>query len=1136
MLIFITAFISNSCFSQTTADSTVIGDSLIRQKAPLVSEKSKEKNVVIFHTPEQAALIRAIDNPVGLYNGNPEVSYNLYTLKDGVIELPITLQYNTSGIKVAEEASWVGLGWDLNLGGMIVQEAVGEFDIPEHLTTDLSYNTEPTNHEGYTLLNYRQGDKGQHSSFVQYATEGGVQPDVFYYRFPGHSGKFFIDYRDNSIHQLNIDKSVHIERIHDTAWLITTEDGTRYYFEDEGYSWFHGASDGRSSRKWALSATEYINGQSVGYYYSRNAITSISKSETQEVLHTPIPGLGVGTRYANIYYSETRCEGNELVLDSIRTDHYCIRFEKDLRDDLQNGTLLRRMVIESNDKSYAFRKSFTFNHCYSESENEGNYWTSQVINSDQAKKRLQLLSVDEEGIDGSKLRLLEFSYNDFNKLPPKTSYAVDYWGFYNGGLDNSGMIPSLATLYGEAFDSSCMMVGDASVSRAPSVDFCKYGMLKCIKFATGGVMEYVYEPNTFNTSWKIINKEEYSHIPECPRPIKKLANLKCSNSVNDTNSFYTHVSENEEYWMEYYICKGLNTWKDLIGTKATIFDKPPHIIEQHLFDGNETGDYIKGSIRVTTKKGELYFSIALPHTLPDQNANPTSGHAYISATIYKRDEHSDIPSALLPSYSVGCGLRVKAVNYYDNENDSLPLYTTAYEYPEDSIPNGRLHIPIAFHRFYPNVCYSVERKAGSVLEDIFGIGSKELTLSSQNLISAPYSTIGSLVGYSKVIVRHLKNGEDEGYEEYHFSNSQETGNSSCGIQIPNVEKGDLTATTCYDKHGNILKTTRNTYSLADEHFYYGVTATNLLNRVPEFYTLPGGSQYIVEHPAHHPYTIIDFDGRYQFMQYGIRSFQKLLTATTVTTDSVTMREEFRYDSKGQVSEKSWTDSQGHQNMERYTYPHNFSYGIYGTMKAQHITGLPVECKQYSDGKLTDGTLHEYVRTGSLNGDPVIMASAVRSKTLASPSATDEPMTASNSAELYPRREVEFLKYTIDGNPVQVKINGEEVVYLWGYGGLYPVAEIRGSDYSRVQTALGISPLTFSVQNGLDEARLESIRNRLSSASITTYSYIPLLGMISKTLPNGEKVTYEYDSFGRLTCVKDKEGNVKETIQYHYRKE
>lgn len=67
-------------------------------------------------TPTVASFMKNIDHPVGLYHGNPEISHTLYTLKDGDITLPITLNYNASGIKVSEEASWVGLGWNLNMG------------------------------------------------------------------------------------------------------------------------------------------------------------------------------------------------------------------------------------------------------------------------------------------------------------------------------------------------------------------------------------------------------------------------------------------------------------------------------------------------------------------------------------------------------------------------------------------------------------------------------------------------------------------------------------------------------------------------------------------------------------------------------------------------------------------------------------------------------------------------------------------------------------------------------------------------------------------------------------------------------------------------------------------------------------
>lgn len=79
--------------------------------------------------PTTASLKKAIDNPVGLYTGCPNIQYNIFTLHDGKIEIPIILSYTASGIKVNEEASWVGLGWNINVGGMITQSAVGCIDL-----------------------------------------------------------------------------------------------------------------------------------------------------------------------------------------------------------------------------------------------------------------------------------------------------------------------------------------------------------------------------------------------------------------------------------------------------------------------------------------------------------------------------------------------------------------------------------------------------------------------------------------------------------------------------------------------------------------------------------------------------------------------------------------------------------------------------------------------------------------------------------------------------------------------------------------------------------------------------------------------------------------------------------------------
>ena len=83
---------------------------------------------VVPPSPNAASLGQYADVPVSYYTGIPNISIPLFEVSSGDIKLPITLSYHASGIRVDQEASWVGLGWSLNAGGVITKQKRGVDD------------------------------------------------------------------------------------------------------------------------------------------------------------------------------------------------------------------------------------------------------------------------------------------------------------------------------------------------------------------------------------------------------------------------------------------------------------------------------------------------------------------------------------------------------------------------------------------------------------------------------------------------------------------------------------------------------------------------------------------------------------------------------------------------------------------------------------------------------------------------------------------------------------------------------------------------------------------------------------------------------------------------------------------------
>ena len=83
---------------------------LYEQKGTIVWDKDKSSENLNMSYLNLAAP-EAID-----YTEGPMISIPVITVP-GRMSLPLSLDYRT-GIKVKEEASWVGLGWDLGVGAI----------------------------------------------------------------------------------------------------------------------------------------------------------------------------------------------------------------------------------------------------------------------------------------------------------------------------------------------------------------------------------------------------------------------------------------------------------------------------------------------------------------------------------------------------------------------------------------------------------------------------------------------------------------------------------------------------------------------------------------------------------------------------------------------------------------------------------------------------------------------------------------------------------------------------------------------------------------------------------------------------------------------------------------------------------
>ena len=515
-------------------------------------------------TPQspQASMMQRFGNyPVDYSTGVPNISVPLYTIKIGDFELPISIAYHASGIRVQDVATPVGLGWALNAGGCITKQVRGNEDKGELSVKSGADLVQKVKSTSGIMAKYWYG-----IATNQY---GDTQTDRYIYNFCGHSGVFRKDANTYSYHTFPynnmkieetpqktfISNKILGGRATSNGYKLTDDNGVEYYFEHVEFSrgdFTYGAPQGYIATAYFLSKIILSNKcDSIIFKYDEGCRYSVQNRQCL-VDKGNVGYIDIGSYDMESIKVQKQTldrsavhtiETPTTLLKSIewnenKVDFYYIADRKEFnRWGNVNLDRLVSVFVKNNNGNVIKKVSF-YNDNYME------YGLSPYA------KRMLLKGMEITGENNENIEKYNFSYNS-GALPSYCAHGVgefddincheDYWGYYNG-TNSFGSIPKEYS-FGTSEDSN----------RNPNELFMKSGIIESIEYPTGGKTDFDFEINRLDdgTKWgglrikrktdydlngKIIGIKTYKY--EMATPSVPLANFK--DIFNYTRPYYYH--------------------------------------------------------------------------------------------------------------------------------------------------------------------------------------------------------------------------------------------------------------------------------------------------------------------------------------------------------------------------------------------------------------------------------------------------------------------------------------------------------------------------------------------------------------------------------------------------------------------
>lgn len=270
---------------------------------------------------------------------------------------------------------------------------------------------------------------------------------------------------------------------------------------------------------------------------------------------------------------------------------------------------------------------------------------------------------------------------------------------------------------------------------------------------------------------------------------------------------------------------------------------------------------------------------------------------------------------------------------------------------------------------------------------------------------------------------------------------------------------------------------------------------------------------------------------YDFLISPISPKTYFLDSKIIMEDGVTTRTNYQYNHTKSYNRIEIIHSDSTIVLEKYLYADD------------DLSGLPVSCE----------TSQSVLRNGHRNILPICISRSVNGEITERKIIQYRDLWGKSMNYVYPIEEyfqmgdgdfekrVEYSRYNKAGKPVEVRMDDQSIVYLWGYHSQYPIAKIENCTYNEVLAIIDQNSLEeIAAAIAPDDGQWEKVnflRKQLPDAIVSTFTYQPLVGMLSETAPSGITTYYKYDKAGRLTEKYriDKQSGDKEYLEnYEYK--